>query len=272
MKHRSSAAALLTVCSGAMLLSSCSAKSGTASPDAAENSAEVQTERTVTDAAAETQTETAVTTAAPAAAPADTENAYVITRVNGSQFDWETIPKLTLDNILWEPDCGIRADAQLASDGEHLYVHLSAAETNIRAEYTEPLSPVGQDSCLEFFFMPADGDRYFNFEMNPNGCLYIGCGHNRNDHITLYRGDMTDYFQIRTNRTADGWEVFYQIPAEFIRVFYPDFQFTGALRANFYKCGDKTVQKHYLSWHPVLSEKPDYHRPQDFGTLVVAES
>ena len=34
----------------------------------------------------------------------------------------------------------------------------------IRAENTAPLSPVYEDSCLEFFFMRAGGKNYFNFE------------------------------------------------------------------------------------------------------------
>jgi hypothetical protein len=40
------------------------------------------------------------------------------------------------------------------------------------------------------------------------------------------------------------------------------------LRGNCYKCGDLTEQEHYLSWNPVTSEHPCFHRPQDFGRLV----
>ena len=39
------------------------------------------------------------------------------------------------------------------------------------------------------------------------------------------------------------------------------------MRANFYKCGDKTLQPHFLSWSPIHSEKPDFHRPEDFGII-----
>jgi hypothetical protein len=77
-----------------------------------------------------------------------------------------------------------------------LYVHLRATESDIRAEYTEPLSPVCQDSCLEFFFMPEGEDRYFNYEINPNGCLYIGFGHGRSDSTALYREDMQDLLSV----------------------------------------------------------------------------
>ncbi|MBR6089456.1 MAG: hypothetical protein IKP86_05955, partial [Anaerolineaceae bacterium] len=84
-------------------------------------------------------------------------------------------------------------------------------------------------------------------------------------------GDIQDRFDIRTARTEDGWEGYYQIPLEYIRLFYPEFDFSGALRANIYKCGDQTVNKHYLSWNPIDSEKPDFHRPEDFGIMYYAE-
>ncbi len=185
--------------------------------------------------------------------------------------DWTRIPELAADTVLWEPDCGVRAFGQFCYDDSNLYVHLRALEKDIRAEYTAPLSPVHEDSCLEFFFMPETGDRYFNFEINPNGCLYLGFGHNRADRFALYRSDMEDIFNIVSDRTDDGWEVSYQIPLDFIRLYYPDFEFSGTLRANVYKCGDLTAAKHYLSWNPVLSEKPDFHRPEYFGTMDFAD-
>ena len=192
---------------------------------------------------------------------------YAIAGISGVP-DWNTIPELSVDNILWEPDCGVRAFGQLCYDDSNLYVHLRAVEKEIRAEYTAPLSPVYQDSCLEFFFMPEGGDRYFNFEINPNGCLYIELGHNRSDRFIQYRDDISDRFGIKAAKTDDGWEVFYCIPLDFIRLFYPDFEFIGSLRANIYKCGDMTTAKHYLSWNPVTSQKPDFHRPQDFGAMT----
>ena len=185
--------------------------------------------------------------------------------------DWTLIPELSADSILWEPDCGIHAFAQFCYDDSNLYVHLRAVEKEIRAVFTAPLSPVYQDSCLEFFFMPDGGDRYFNFEINPNGCLYIECGRDRSDRFILYRSDMQERFNIRTERTENGWEVYYQIPLDFIRLFYPDYVFSGILKANVYKCGDQTAKPHYLSWNPVHSAKPDFHRPEDFGTMVFTQ-
>ena len=46
----------------------------------------------------------------------------------------------------------------------------------------------------------------------------------------------------------------------------PGYRFLG----NFYKCGDETPAEHYLSWHPITSAGPDFHRPECFGTLEIA--
>ena len=193
--------------------------------------------------------------------------AYRIRAVAGEP-DWTSVPVLETRYMLWMPVVGINAWGQFCHDAENLYVRLRAKERKIRAEYTAPLSPVCRDSCLEFFFMPEGEDRYFNFEINPNGCLYIGFGHGRADSTVLYRKDMHELFGIRTARTPDGWEVSYRIPLSFLRLFQPGFSFTGVLRANVYKCGDLTEHEHYLSWNEVTSETPDFHRPQDFGRMI----
>jgi len=39
------------------------------------------------------------------------------------------------------------------------------------------------------------------------------------------------------------------------------------VRANFYKCGDELQTPHFLSWNPVRTERPDFHRPDFFGVL-----
>ena len=196
----------------------------------------------------------------------ETVRSYLIRSAAGAP-EWNAVPQLEVDQVLWKPDCGIRAFGQFCHDSRNLYVRLRAAEKHIRAEYTAPLSPVCQDSCLEFFFMPEGEDRYFNFEINPNACLYIGFGHGRGDSTALYRKDLPQLFGLRAERTADGWEASYRIPLSFLRLFWPDFTFTGTLRANVYKCGDLTENEHYLSWNPVFSETPDFHRPQDFGIM-----
>ena len=195
------------------------------------------------------------------------EYVYSVTKVSGD-IDWDSIPVIPIDKVLWTDDFGIRAKGQLCYDDENLYIHQSAVESDIRAENTEPMSPVYEDSCLEFFFKLEDSPNYFNFEINPNGCLCTQFGPEKTDRINIVRDDATEYFDIHGNRTSDGWEIFYRIPLKYIRLFYPDYTFKGKLSANMYKCGNKTVNRHYLSWTPIDLDKPNFHCPEYFGTLI----
>ena len=48
----------------------------------------------------------------------------------------------------------------------------------------------------------------------------------------------------------------------------PGLDFKGLhARGNFYKCGDGLKVPHYVTWAPIATEKPDYHRPEFFGEL-----
>lgn len=196
-------------------------------------------------------------------------NTYVITHVHG-QPDWEKVPALAVDQILWLPDAGIRMTQQICYDEEKLYIHQKAVESPLRAEHTDVLAQVCEDSCMEFFFCPAD-NRYFNFEWNLNGCLYLGFRTGRRNAVRLQLKNHKELFGFRGSETPEGWEIFYEIPAAFVQLFVPEFSLEPGklLRANCYKCGDLTPQPHYLAWNPVTSEQPDFHRSQDFGTMIL---
>lgn len=198
-------------------------------------------------------------------------NCYQIESVTG-QPDWTQIPTLEVSNILWLPDACIRMTQQICYNEEKLYIHQKAVEEKIRAENTDPLAQVCEDSCMEFFFCPEAGsDRYFNFEWNLKGCLYLGFRTGRENAARLQVEDHKKLFAFRSARTADGWEIFYEIPATFVRLFVPEFTLQPGkeLRANCFKCGDLTEKPHYLSWNPSTSAEPDFHRPQDFGLMIL---
>lgn len=195
---------------------------------------------------------------------------YTVQKITGTP-DWDTVPSLPIDCLLWSPEVPIRAQAQLCYDADALYVRLLAVEPHIRAEETGPLGAPCEDSCLEFFFSPMNGDaRYFNIECNPNGCVYLGFGSCIEDLVRLLPEQMPIVPQVEY--TQGGWQVTYSVPFAFVCRFFPDFcPVSGStIRANCYKCGDATLQPHFLSWNPVTSETPAFHRPQDFGLMRFA--
>ncbi len=185
--------------------------------------------------------------------------------------NWNDIPVAPIDTRLWTPEIDISSTAQVCYDAEALYLRLTAKESNIRAEENGPLGIPCQDSCLEFFFSPVEGDpRYFNFEFNSVKCMHLGFGTCRQDSARILPKQPDNLFNACPVLTEDGWEITYKIPFAFIKLFFKDFVAAPGkkMRANFYKCGDLTLQEHYFSWNCVNWPTPDFHRPEYFGELI----
>lgn len=204
-----------------------------------------------------------------ASASASVKN-YTIERVDAGP-NWDDIDQLDIDDAAWTDSFGIMAHAQLSYDQQAIYVHMWAEEQDVRATYSKDdlLANCYEDSCLEFFVAPvADDERYLNFELNPNGAICNEIGAQKQGRIRLIAAN--DAFEVSSSRTDDGWEVFYQIPFDYIRTLYPSFEPQAGMqmKGNFYKCGNLTANKHYLAWNHVDSDTPNFHVPGSFGVLV----
>lgn len=68
---------------------------------------------------------------------------YTIQKSEGRKregsIEWDAIPVLRIDHVLWLPDAGIRAQGQLCYDEENLYVQMR------RSYRTETLSGLETD-------------------------------------------------------------------------------------------------------------------------------
>ena len=192
---------------------------------------------------------------------------YLVSRTDGA--DWSVPERVPLAHTGWLPPCPVKAWFQACHDTSCLYVRMEAEESPVRATLTGPLGQVCRDSCLEFFFAPDGGERYFNFELNPLGTLCFGFGAGRPTRVRQVPKDL-EQFQIKPFLAPKGWGVTFAVPADFVRLYFPGFIFSGEAAANFYKCGDDTPTPHYLAWSPLTSPAPDFHRRQDFGRLIFA--
>ena len=197
-------------------------------------------------------------------------NTYTIKKISDTP-DWSAIPSLPIDQVHKADTAPVRAWAQVAYDRSSLFVRLRAEEDNIRMEESGPLANTWEDSCLEFFFSPVEGDpRYINLETTPGGAYFMGIGTGRQDLMRLLPLRPEAGLQIRVSFFDGGWEVSYELSYSFIRRLFPSFapKSGDVLRANCYKCGDKTVQPHWLSWSRVETDPLDFHTPQYFGTMI----
>lgn len=206
------------------------------------------------------------------AVPADTNaKTYIIAHIKGEP-DWKGIAQIDIDDAEWTDSFGICAHAQLCYDDQAIYVHMWAEEQDVRATYTadDPFAKCYEDSCLEFFLAPlADDARYLNFEFNPNCAVCNEIGTHKEGRVRLLPD--ADVLAASSARTDDGWEIFYKVPFDYIRTLYPAFEAAPGMQmsGNFYKCGNLTVNKHYLTWNPIDSDTPNFHVPASFGILVL---
>lgn len=185
--------------------------------------------------------------------------------------DWSDKPIIEIDTPYLDTPETVKAWAQIAYDDEAILVRLWTEEYEHRATETGPVGKPYEDCCLEFFFNPMEGDlRYFNFENNAIGCYYLGIGTGLHDATRLLPDSENDIFDRKVKCFEGGWEISYKFPYSFIRRFFPDFKvYEGKrIRANCFKCADKTEPPHYLSWSPVTKENFTFHKPECFGEMI----
>ena len=150
-------------------------------------------------------------------------------------------------------------------------VRLTSWETARRAVCRVPDGEVYRDSCLEFFvnFAPERGEAYLNLEVNPLGTLHVKFGPGRVGRRPL--PPELERPRVETDQQPAFWRAEIFIPLATIKSLFGKAEFVpgDVLRGNFYKCGDDAAFPHYGMWSPVLTESPDFHRPEYFGELAL---
>jgi Carbohydrate-binding family 9 len=156
--------------------------------------------------------------------------------------------------------------------GDCLLLKYYVEEKHIRAHNGEPNAPVYQDSCVELFISFEDGEEYYNVEFNCIGAGRIGFGKEKKRRKLLPRQLISQIKSqvviAKTEKMTTRWELTLMIP--FPVFCYHSFLSLKGLhaRANFYKCGDRLPEPHFIAWSTILSAEPNFHLPQYFGTLV----
>ena len=166
---------------------------------------------------------------------------------------------------------------RIGYDDDGIRLEWTVEEQTIRALQGLPGGEVYEDSCVEFFFKPsADDPHYYNFEWNAIGNLCVSWRTGRFDAepapgtvYELVRAEASCGLLPFGERQAKGpWTLKVFIPLK--ALWKTPFESLRGLqaRANFYKCGDGLTVPHFVTWAPIATEKPDYHRPEFFADLL----
>jgi len=179
-----------------------------------------------------------------------------------------------ISNNNWDYFSDVKASFSLQHEENNIYIRFKVNESNSKAVYTNFNEPVYEDSCVEFF-ISFDHKYYYNLEFNCIGNILGGYGANKQNRDWLKEDELKKikttpslgFNKIEIIKHPIEWSLEAIIPKE-IFSFDKIASFNGVkAKGNFYKCGDKQVQPHYLSWNPIKSECPNFHLPEYFGEI-----
>jgi hypothetical protein len=156
-----------------------------------------------------------------------------------------------------------------------IFIKYYITEDYFKAEKTGANEKVSEDSCVEFFVSPANDGIYYNFEFNAIGTCLAGSGSCRHDNIKVPVEIISGIRRLGSFNDGPGpeegrpfsWTLTIAIPLETFFLHGITELKGKTFRANFYKCGDKLIIPHYLTWNRVGTDKPDFHQPEYFGVL-----
>jgi len=183
----------------------------------------------------------------------------------------------TVDCINWKEQYPYKplTAVTVAHSGTHIYIDFFVRCNYLRAVNYENNSRVHQDSCVEFFVEPDGKLPYYNFEFNCIGTIHAACRTDRNNG-TLLSDEKLDRVRryascgTRPFNELEGmfsWNLLVAIPLDLMGIEYNGKPIE--MRGNFYKCADATAAPHFLSWSPIDTPEPDFHRPEFFAPIIL---
>lgn len=182
-------------------------------------------------------------------------------------LNWEIFP--------YQPEVRFR----MAHTGNEIWLKYYVREKYIRALETRTNGDVYKDSTVEFF-ISLNGKEYYNFEFSCIGTIHLSHGPGRGNR-TRIDPEIVEKISIESSLgnqpfeecTGDfSWEMMIRIPVQCF-AFDSIHELTGLKAScNLYKCGDSTSEPHFVTWNPIHTDRPDYHRPEFFGQILFAKS
>ncbi len=171
--------------------------------------------------------------------------------------------------------------AKVLWDDERIYFAFTCDDKHISAVHYTHQDPVSRDDCCEAFICPVpegpERTDYINYEINCLGTWKVGY-HARSRDKNL--GDWNDCKHLEIGRFItgtcnddsdidEGWVLEFSVPWDHFEEFAADFppENGQAIYLGLHRCGGKTNPQ-YSQWAPSQTERPNFHRPEDFGKVT----
>jgi len=209
----------------------------------------------------------------------DSENEYVAhaiqltEKLDADGFpasrDWGGAPVLRFDQD-WrgqENDPERMTEVRLLWTPENLFIHFHARYRTVTVfpDSREDgwRGQLWDRDVAEVFLQPAGSDprRYLEFEVSPNG-FWID--------LSIAPGEKEDLRSgMRRKMSSDAkqktWTAELILPMKSLT---SKFDPKEVWRANFYRIEGEQEPRFYSAWSPTFTERPNFHVPAAFGTLV----
>ena len=182
----------------------------------------------------------------------------------------------TIDHEPWSTEKNISCTAafSISHFDEGIHLKFSATEPFLRVKTRRLNGEVHKDNCVEFFIAFDQDHSYYNFEFNCLGSVKGAYGKSRvhrkflpsqllktvGDSICISMDNLSKDRSIK-------WDISIILPVGVFCHHEKKSLSEETCLVNFAKCGDSLPEPHFLSWVPIVSEKPDFHQPQAFGRV-----
>lgn len=185
---------------------------------------------------------------------------------------WNAANKDEIDLYPWEgyQQNAPKTEFTILYDDNGIGIKFFSDEKNPVGNAVGMNTDVYTDSCVEIFLNPSPEttQKYLNFELSVTGYMHLGLGAGRFDRELLYIDFDSLHIQTRVLPNV-GWEAKFFIPFALLKQYYPKIseKWTG----NFQKLCEDCEIPHLGCWNLIGTEKPDFHRPEFFGTIMMEQ-
>lgn len=184
----------------------------------------------------------------------------------------------TIEILNWPQEYAYRPITMFSTGRsiDSIFIKFNVRGSMLKAVYTNDQDPVHKDSCVEFFCKMPESDKYMNFEFNCIGTASAASRKRRNEDVTPLTEEQMETIKRypslgrRAFKEMEGmfeWDLTVQIPFALMGI--DPANLPEKILGNFYKCADDTDSPHFVTWSPVKTDKPDFHRPEFFGELIL---
>ena len=221
--------------------------------------------------------------------PVTPEDAVIAERIDIAAVDAEDIPQIfKSENIEYNTVSTLNlpemypylptVDFAVAHNGENLLIHYRVTEKRTLGTMVKDLDSMYKDSCCEFFCMDEGDSLYYNIESNCLGYILMECGSRRTGRTTSTAENLQRIDRWASlGRESIGliehethWELALVVPiAAFWRHNYSTLSGKTFL-VNVYNCVGSGDDRQYVTWNPIDTPSPDFHRPEYFRRLYFA--